>query len=95
MGMGDRPPSYSASNSMVIFLPPTSQQLPNPLLSYLPNYYQVVTPDPLMSVGPSFRRQKGGEGARAERNLAVGFKALELVSSLKVFCFVLHQTGDF
>ena len=35
-----------------------------------------------MSVGPSFRHhhtQKGGEGARAERNLAVGFKAVELV----------------
>ena len=42
---------------------------------------QVVSPDPRMSVGPSFRHptQKGGEGARAERNLAVGFKAVELV----------------
>merc|ERR1719237_1812937 len=60
MGMGDRPPSYSASNSMV------------------------VTSDPRMSVGPSFRRQKGGEGARAERNMAVGFKAIELVLVLSI-----------
>merc|ERR1711990_1343160 len=62
MGMGDRPPSYSASNSMV------------------------VSPDPRMSVGPSFRHQthKGGEGARAERNMAVGFKAVELVLILSI-----------
>merc|ERR1711990_419543 len=62
MGMGDRPPSYSASNSMV------------------------VSPDPRMSVGPSFRHQthKGGEGARAERNMAVGFKTVELVLVLSI-----------
>ena len=42
-----------------------------------------MSPDPRMSVGPSFRHHqtgKGGEGARAERNMAVGFKAVELVS---------------
>merc|ERR1712107_890248 len=47
MGMGDKPPSYSASNSMV------------------------SSTDTRTSVGPSFRHQKGGEGARAERNMAV------------------------
>merc|ERR1719234_452220 len=64
MGKGDMPPSYSASNSLV------------------------VSPDPRMSVGPSFRHQsqlqKGGEGARAERNLAVGFKAVALVLVLSI-----------
>ena len=42
-----------------------------------------MSPDPRMSVGPSFGHHqtgKGGEGARAERNMAVGFKAVELVS---------------
>ena len=40
-----------------------------------------------MSVGPSFRHptHKGGEGARAERNMAVGFKAVELVGFLFFF----------
>ena len=50
--------------------------------SWIHNKCQVVSPDPRMSVGPTFRHQtqKGGEGARAERNMAVGFKAVELVS---------------
>merc|ERR550525_2198339 len=58
--MGDKPPSYSASNSMV------------------------SSTDTRMSVGPSFRHQKGGEGARAERNMAVGFKAVEMVLILSI-----------
>ena len=61
---------------------------------------QVVSPDPRMSVGPSFRHHqtgKGGEGARAERNMAVGFKAIELVSfHLEMwFLHILHQLGQF
>ena len=47
-----------------------------------------------MSVAPSFRHptQKGGEGARAERNMAVGFKAVELVGFylVKWFLQILH-----
>ena len=79
MGMGDRPPSYSASNSMVTSLP---LKTANWLILFF-HRCQVVSPDPMMSVGPSFRHHqtgKGGEGARAERNMAVGFKAVELVS---------------
>ena len=51
-----------------------------------------MSPEPKMSVGPSFRHQtqKGGEGARAERNMAVGFKAVELVSFYLEKWF-LHQ----
>ena len=84
MGMGDKPPSYSASNSMVTFI---LSKIAFPRFSFSRIQCQVVNPDPRMSVAPSFRHptHKGGEGARAERNMAVGFKAVELVGFLFFF----------
>ena len=89
MGMGDRPPSYSASNSMVIFLPPTSKQLPNILIlpSQLSSGRDSRSPDVCWTEFPSAEGRGRSSGREEPGCWLQGGRVGQFVKSV-LFCDV-------